>query len=187
MRNGSGYHALEGVVREVKCMNKGLVSIGLIGGIITLVGMFIPWATASGSVTFMGQSASVSAEASGWNISRGEIHVSMEAAGMSSSETVDAEPGPQVYPYLALIGSVVTIVGAAMAFGHKTAGYLLVAGGILAIIGAAWGFVDIDTGAITLGVEGMNISATASYGYGLYLCLVGAILALVGSAGLRGK
>jgi len=127
-----------------------LVLIGLIGGILALVGIFTPWATASG----WGMSVSASA----WDGIK-------DSAGS--------------YFTVALVGACVALVGALSALAAprvKALWAILAIGGILAIAGAAYGFFDIETG-----TEGGFIYG---YGYGLYLTLVGGILALIGSLGI---
>ena len=56
-------------------------------------------------------------------------------------------------------------------------------GGILAIAGAAWALSDIPTVSGTY----MGVTVTISHGFGLYLTLVGGILALTGIVGLSLK
>jgi hypothetical protein len=124
--------------------------IGLYGGMFALIGIFYPWATASG----WGMSVSASA----WD-------------GIRDSAVS--------YFTLALVGACVALVGALSALAAprvKALWAILAIGGILAIAGAAYGFFDIDTG-----TEGGFLYG---YGYGLYLTLVGGILALIGSLGL---
>ena len=126
-----------------------LTLIGLIGGIIALVGIFTPWATASG----WGMSVSASA----WDGIR-------DAAGS--------------YFTVALVGACIALVGALSALAAPRAKVLwaiLAIGAILAIAGAAYGFADIYTG-----TEGGFLYG---YGYGLYLTLIGGILALIGALG----
>jgi hypothetical protein len=124
--------------------------IGLYGGMFALIGIFYPWATASG----WGMSVSASA----WD-------------GIRDSAVS--------YFTLALVGACVALVGALSALAAprvKALWAILAIGGILAIAGAAYGFFDIDTG-----TEGGFLYG---YGYGLYLTLIGGILALIGSLGL---
>lgn len=85
-------------------------------------------------------------------------------------------------PYVALVGGILVLVGALgllMFHGVPRKTLLLAIGGILAIIGAGWGFSDIETGTVLV--------ATVSYGYGLYLCLIGGVLGLLSALGLRRK
>jgi hypothetical protein len=127
-----------------------LALVGLVGGILALVGIFTPWATASGG--------GMSVSASAWD---------------GIKETAVS------YFTLALVGSCVALLGALSALAApkvKALWAILAVGGILAIVGAAWGFSDIETGA--------EMGLSYGYGYGLYLTLVGGILALIGSLGL---
>ncbi len=141
-----GIHALERAVKEVKRVNKGLAAVGFIGGILAAVGVFLEWVSVSGF--------GFSASASGWDMATAEI-------------------GSVTYPYVIVIGGIIALIGALVAFGHKTAGYLLPLGGLIALGGWGWAASDVaDWSAVS---------------YGFYVCLVGAILALVGSAALRGE
>jgi hypothetical protein len=135
--------------------------IGLIAGILALVGVFAPWVTVSG----WGESLSASA----WDsITRATI----------GGEPVERE----AWACLALAGAILAVVGALAVLAIPKAKEfwgILGIGGILAIVGSAWGFSDIETGSI--------LDISVSYGYGLYLTLVGGILGLVGIAVLRGR
>jgi hypothetical protein len=85
----------------------------------------------------------------------------------------------ETYCYLAFAGALVALLGALSSLAAPRAKALwtiLAIGGILAIVGAAWAFSDIETGTMW----GMSVS----YGFGLYLTLVGGILALIGSLSL---
>jgi hypothetical protein len=135
---------------------KTWVIIGFIGGIVAAVGVFLPWATASASAG--GFTASVSA--SGWDAT----------SGISA-------------PYIALAGGILALLGGlAVLGGQKAIGYLMPIGGILAIAGGVWGFSDVNSalGAVS-GVAGVS----ASVGYGVYACIAGGVLSLLGSLGLK--
>lgn len=121
---------------------KMLMIIGLIGGILAAVGVFLTWASALGFTW------------SGWDIATAAV-------------------GAESYPYVALAGGILALIGALLSTKTKSIGYLLPLGGIIAIIGAGWGFSDIS------GITGMDV------GYGVYVCIVGGILALIGSLGLK--
>ena len=122
-------------------MNKQtLLIIGLVGGIIAMVGVFLPWASAFGFST------------SGWDFT----------AAVS-------------YPYVILVGGIIALVGGLVVLGAKIdqAGYLIPVGGILAIAG--WGWAVADAGTLS------------GFAYGFYACLVGGILALIGTLGVISK
>lgn len=146
-------------------MDKRLVGIGLIGGIIAIVGVFGPWQSLSGTHPLTGEEISESASA--WD-------------SITESTVAGSQVGRETYCVLALVGGVLALIGALGVLaspGVKALAGILAIGGLLAIIGAGWGFSDIETGTV-LGIE-------VSYGYGLYLCLVGGILGLVGAYGAR--
>lgn len=118
-----------------------LTIIGLVGGIIAAVGVFLPWA----SITAFG--------------------FTISSTGWDSTAVV-------IYPYLILLGGILSLVGALGILGTKIKAlrYLLPLGGIIAIAGWGWAAADINWSVVT---------------YGFYACLIGAILALVGSLSLR--
>jgi len=126
-----------------------LMIIGLIGGILTTVGVFLPWASAT--------AFGITVSASGWD-------------GLSAS----VSDNPDVL--LVLIGGILALIGgllAVLAVKMKSIAYLIPLGGILAIIGWIW--------------SATGVTDWSYVSYGFYTCLVGAILALIGSMGLRGK
>jgi hypothetical protein len=117
-------------------------TIGLIGGIMAAIGVFLPWAT-------LGEWSG-----SGWGAT--EVFTS---------------------PYVVLIGGIIALVGGiALVVMNKPplallGASLLICGGIIAIFGGIWGISNV-------GGIGANIS------FGLLLCVIGSILALV--AGFTG-
>lgn len=76
-----------------------------------------------------------------------------------------------------LLGGILALVGGIVALAVKTApsavGYLIPIGGILAIAG--WGWAVADAGTLS------------GFAYGFYACLVGGILALIGTLGVISK
>ncbi len=76
-------------------------------------------------------------------------------------------------PYVILIGSILPLAGGigTIGLGSKRLGYLLPAGGIIVIIGWIW--------------AATNMGDPTTLNYGFYTCIVGAVLALFGSLGLR--
>jgi len=126
-----------------------LLIVGLIGGILVTVGVFLPWVSAT--------AYGITVSASGW-----------DALSASVSNNPDV--------LLILIGGILALIGgllAVLAVKMKSIAYLIPLGGILAIIGWIWSATSITDWSVV--------------SYGFYACLVGAILALIGSMGLRGK
>jgi len=139
--------------------------IGLIGGIIAMVSVALVWASAS--VTYAGQTISMSG--SGIDL----LKAGGEGTGMSA---------------LVLVGGILALVGGIGILAIKAVGYLLPLGGILALVGGIWAAARIAQAAGMLGelaIPGFTISV--SIGYGIYVGIVGAVLALVGSLGLKGE
>lgn len=106
----------------------------------------------------------------------GGISVSRSASGL------DVAAGA-VYVYLVLIGGILALVGGIGMLATKAIGFLLPVGGILALVGGIWGLLDIGNAAIVaIAVPNMSVSI----GDGIYASIIGAILALIGSLGLKG-
>jgi hypothetical protein len=119
---------------------KTLLIIGLIGGIIAAVGVFLPW-------------------------------VSVSAGGFSfTSSGFDANQGKVI-----LLGGVLALVGAlaVLMTTMKSLSYLIPIGGLVGILGWVWGAADLGFGNLT------------SLSYGFWTCLVGAVLALIGTLGVK--
>jgi hypothetical protein len=154
-----------------------LAIIGLIGGVLAVAGVFAPWATMSGSTTSDNRTVSVSSSQSGWDLANGRVAVVIEVNGGSALEIIRGEG--KDYPYIALVGGILVLVGALASPAFSKGALLLAIGGMLAIAGAGWGLSDIETGTV--------IVATAGYGYGLYLCLAGGVLGLLGAYGFYTK
>jgi len=126
---------------EVKNMEKNtLLIIGLVGGIIAAVGVFLPWFSASGF--------GITVTANGFDSNEGKVVV---------------------------LGGVLALIGAlaALATTMKSLGYLVPIGGLVAILGWIWGAADVGFGNLT------------SLSYGFWACLVGAVLALIGTLGVK--
>ena len=119
---------------------KTLLIIGLIGGIIAAVGVFLPWVS----------------------VSVGGFSVSADGSGSN-------------YGKLIMLGGVLAIIGAlaALATTMKSLSYLVPIGGLVGILGWVWGAADLGFGNLT------------SLSYGFWACLVGAVLALIGTLGVK--
>ena len=158
--------------------NRILVTIGLIGGVLATAGVFGSWTSMSGII--MGEKFLVSASA--WD-SITEAEKTITIAGTPFSASI----GRETYSFLALTGGILALIGALGALASprmKILIALLAIGGILAIVGASWGYSDIssEVGALFPSVE-------IGIDYGLYMCLIGGILALISSSimSVRGK
>jgi hypothetical protein len=146
-------------------MKIAAVIIALICGIAVLVGIFLPWAEASGSILGVHWSLSVTGmnviSSSGWDIS-------------------DLALSDNLHAILVMIGAAIMIVCALPAIflsassgGGKAAvtafGMLISLGAIVAIAGLVWFFVDMS-----------SVKDWTDYvGYGTYICGGGAILGLI--------
>lgn len=144
-------------------MNERLAALGLVGGTLAAAGVFLPWSTMGGLM-----------EVTGWGLARGEVEIVGATFRVSVTE---------IYPWLVLAGGALSLISAlgTLAVKTKILKGLLVIGGVLAIVGSCWGFLDF---------LGEPEILRVSIEYGLYLCIVGGVLALLGGAfmiGGRGK
>lgn len=107
---------------------------------------------------------------------------SASAFGMSVSETGWGMTEGTNAPYVALAGGVLTALGVLAALGdRKPISYLMPLGGILAAIGGVWGYSKVSDA-----IGGAAASAAdVSVGYGIYLCIIGGVLGLVGAYGMK--
>jgi hypothetical protein len=154
------------IAKEVKKMDKKILAIiGLIGGILTAIGVFGTWMTEKASTG----GTEVSISASGWDLARGTTATS----GFSLK-----------LPYLALVGGILAVVGSVIALVKPimVTKVLLAIGGILALMGVAFGLVMADTGAA---ITGAAIGVSMGTGYGTYLVVIGGILAILVTLGLK--
>jgi hypothetical protein len=150
--------------------------IGVVGGILVLVSFFfMTWVGVGGT----SEQFHVSGGASGWDITQGKINVSV---GQFSGR-VDMGEG-ESYPYLALIGGTLAIIGGVgmIAFPKiKELAVLPVMGGILAFVGALWGLVDIGIATEVFDLGWGSAVVTISFGLGLILTLFVGPLCLAAS------
>jgi hypothetical protein len=149
--------------------------IGLIGGVLAMVGFFGTWYWIDGSSGLPGFTNATSSSGvsySGWDLVRG-----IKFAGIVPSQIL--------IPSLALIGSIIIVVGSILVLfkPRAFAKRLLAIGGILALIGVAPGLVHIQTVSIASGIGSYQTGA----GYGTYLVAVGGILAILVTLRLNGK
>lgn len=127
-----------------------LLIIGLIGGILAVVGVFLPW-------MILGHLGGGTRNVSGWDL-----------------RTFRTFP---YSPYLTLIGGVIAMLGSfALLKGKRFVGFLLPIGGAIAIFGGVMAYFDVR--AILFG--GWIPEIFPDWGYGFYVCIVGGVLALIG-------
>ncbi len=92
-------------------MNKKLASVGLLGGIMAIIGVFLPWVSGD----FMGSTLSLS----GWNLAR-----------------IGGATGKSFFsPYIVIIGGIISLAGGIGIMGNSKAGYMLPVGGIASLGG----------------------------------------------------
>jgi hypothetical protein len=134
----------------------GWTFLGLVGGILAAVSMFLPWL----SIWYM--------NASGWDI--------VTAVG---PEIMGCPRGAALFlaPILVMIGGFVALAGGIDMLMGRGMGFLLPIGGILALIGGIWGLTDVGGLAALFGI---------GTGYGIYVGIIGGILALIGTLSLMG-
>ncbi|TKJ25650.1 MAG: hypothetical protein CEE41_04010 [Hadesarchaea archaeon B3_Hades] len=132
-----------------------LLIIGLIGGILAVVGVFLPWIGRS----YMGGWSAGGLSDSGWNLRTTRV-ISFYS------------------PYPALAGGIIALLGGfALLNGKRPVGFLLPIGGITAIAGGLWGYFDVSA-YLSRVVTIPELHLSSSYGF--YICIVGGVLALIG-------
>lgn len=148
-------------------MDKRLLALGLIGGTLALVGFFTPWVAESG----LAEGFPVSIEYSGRDLTT--IGRSVRPFWLSLPTSV--------FPYLALSGGALSLIGALAALAPariRRLDALLLVGGLSAVVGAGWGFTATVIGHFWA----FDVELITSHGYGLYLCLIGGILSFIAGA-----
>ena len=125
--------------------------LGLVGGILAIVGVVLPWATASGTV--MGMTISMSASG-------------LDAA-KSGGEWVAYVYGTAIFGVLGLIFVLIS---------KKSTTMLAFVFGLLALILSGVALVRITQLIGGLSAPGVSVGA----GIGLYICVVGGLLLLIG-------
>lgn len=152
--------------------------VGLIGGILATVSVALTW------VSFE------RATASGIDILSGSAIEFVTTFPLTTSGL-----GLEAPILVVLIGGILALIGGIgmLATKVRAIGFLLPIGGILALAGGIWGFVwvieitdTIEYLSEFLGEYFLGELEGASAGYGIYVGIVGAILALIGSLRLKG-
>ncbi len=141
--------------------------IGLVGGIIAMVSVALAWVTVS--MTVGGRTES------GGALGIDFLKAGGEGTGMGA---------------LVLVGGILALLGAiGLLIAKRPLGYLLPVGGILALAGGIWCVARCAqlSGVIAQAIQAMGGTVSFDLGYGIYVGIVGAVLALVGSLGLKGK
>jgi hypothetical protein len=146
-----------------------LVLVGLVGGVLATAGVFLPWVTYSEVIE--DENVVVHETVSGFDFPK--------------------RFGPREFPSFkgvsfallsALIGGSLILLGAIGSLLKVPTGAGIFAGGILAAIGGIWGLVELSKGFTSLVLVNPNISL--SVGYGIYMGIAGAVLAIIGLLGL---
>jgi len=151
-------------------IGKGAI-IGLVGGLLGLVGVFLPWLTVSASVGPI----SVSASVSGISMGGGTLDL-----GTGTAIPVGASEF-SIYVYGILAFSVLGLI--VVMLGKRSTAMLALVFGLLTTILAIVAVVRMSQLASALQalipvVPGMTVSIGA--GIGLYLCVIGGIILLLG-------
>ena len=111
----------------------------------------------------------------------------MSAAGETASGWDATKPAPEGYgsklPYIGLAGGILAVIGSLVALVKVGVipKVLLIIGGICGLIGVSLGIAMADIFAA------MPIPIEVSIGYGVYMCVVGSILAFLVTLGLKAE
>ncbi len=147
-------------------IGKGAI-IGILGGLMGLIGVFLPWVTLSASVGPITISLSVPGTCVG---GVGGIAI----AGVGTQPCVGSAEGA-IYFYgillLSLLGLIVSLLG------RKMTSMLALVFGVLVLL---LGVVAAARVVAALGAIGSTPGLTISIGYGLILSIIGGVILLVG-------
>ena len=139
----------------------GLAGVGLVGGILTVIGVFAPWLT----WTEPQQRQSVST----WDM-------------MMRATDAGWEAFPTGLSYLVVFGAVLTCGGALFCLAapaNKAGRLVLATGGVFAVLAAALG--------LCFATVGNTLDPRYGFGWGILLTFAGGCLGLVGSSGLKAR
>lgn len=168
-----------------KMKGRTAAKVGLVGGILATVSVALTWM----SISLSRYTASESASASGLDIILGSAIHALESperfimgVGIGLKEII----------LVVLIGGILALVGGIgmLLTRVRAIGFLLPIGGILVLAAGIWGLAVVIPKTIvfleflTEQIPGSSVSASA--GYGIYVGIVGAILAVIGSLSLKG-
>jgi hypothetical protein len=139
--------------------------IGMIGGIVVLVGVYLDWIM--GSVLTANGFDFLMVGENGLKLGRGIV---AEVVGWGEAQAI---------VILVLIGGILALAGGVLALVSiifrksaklKFLSYLMLIGGILSIVGAGWGYVKVG--------RATRIAMTGVPGLGLYIIVIGGLIAL---------
>jgi hypothetical protein len=136
-------------------ISHGLVCLGLVGGLLIVVSVFLPWVPET--VT------------EGFPLDAGALGLEVARAGLLA-------------PYLTLLGGIIAFIGGLSKLIIKAVGHMLPSGGVIAFAGGLWGLVDISE----MAEVHAHTAGGLGIGHGIYVCLAGVVLVLIGTAGLIG-
>lgn len=129
--------------------------IGLIGSILAIVGVFLPWLF---------------------------YYFILSDYWLGISGLYMAVPGFSYYSaYVPLVGGITALIGClAILKGRKLMSFLfLTCGGIIASLGGVVGYFDMGFYILRHQYHAIEILKS---GYGFYICIIGGVLALIGGA-----
>lgn len=148
--------------------------IVLIGSLLMIAGVFLSWASAS----FTLSSFTVSANATGMDVFSGNTTISYE----SISSTIDTSFEYSYAPIVTLVAGIIALLGSIVMLGSKNqkAGKALGALSVILAIVAIILMVLFNSGIGSDSFDFGIVSGGLSTGSGLWVCMVGAVLAVIG-------
>ena len=162
--------------------------IGLVGVLLAIGGVFCPWVSVKNELAAGGTS---SGDVSGWEMTKAEVgttQVGRPGGTPFWPNTVDelliltTKESACFSPNVVLFGCIFMLVlgtPLALAGKPKAARILLMIGAFFALVGALAGFTDYGMGRGTFLAPISGVTAVEQgHGYGIYMCLVGAIMGL---------
>jgi hypothetical protein len=141
--------------------------ISMVGGIVGIVSLALPWLYIGISAPFIG---SISVTGSGFEM--------LSLAGQLSLLTQIPGVGTAVSSSLTLmlIAAILVLIGSIVSFLHPAGGGVTLAGGAAGLAGGLW------FGSIFTSLAGLTTGVTAGPGFGLFVVMAAGIMSLVGLA-----
>lgn len=139
-------------------------NLGIAGGLISIIGVFLPWYSASTSAGILGLSSSISVNGLGWKSGEGML------LGLVSG-TANWE-----FQGIGVLALGITTIVVAVILKDKLQGLAMLACGLLIIGGGVVNLKSIGS----FSGEFMGVTMNSGVGYGLFVVLLGGAVAAAG-------
>jgi len=164
-------------------MNRKLMAIGFVSGVIVLFGFLSPWLELnSAPYQFKNVRVKDNVKITGLDLLLGKLRVVQKKVwGDKLYRTVEIQIESKYYPFLDLVGGILLLLGGASTiyFKGKMPYLIILSGGTLALIGGFFGFFE-NRWIRHMPVIIENYVVSGYYRYGLIMCIVGSLFASIG-------